>query len=120
MDESERTLIRSGAARDVGQVVYAIDRRVDGARDNVVRSGEGITGFRRVRVCEIEHEGSIASLLHVGYTGDESAARLTRECADFGERAVTGRIWPDDLAGDVAANVPADAGSSALRRRRRQ
>jgi hypothetical protein len=107
MDEPKGTFIQSSAARNIGAVVDAIDGRIDGTRDNVVGSAERITVFRSVSVYKIEYERSIASLLHVGYTGDESASRLPRKCADFGERAVTGRIGPKDLAGDVAADVRA-------------
>src|SRR5450759_2546265 len=116
MDEPGRTLIQSSAARDVGEVIDAIDGRIDGTRHNVVGGVERITGFRSVSVHEIEHERSIAPLLHVGYTGDEGASRLARECADFGERAVTGLIWPNDLAGDVAADVLAHADSAEVDR----
>ena len=115
MDEPKGTFIQSSAARNIGAVVDAIDGQIDGTRDNVVGSGERITSFRGVSVHEIEHERSIAPLLHVGYTGDESASRLPRKCADFGERAVTGRTWPNDLAGDVAADVRAHAARAALR-----
>ncbi len=118
MDEPERTIIQSSAASDGSAVVDAIDGRINRARDNMVGSGERITVFSSVSVCEIEDERAIAVLLHVGYAGNEGASGLARECPDFGERAVTGLIWPNDLAGDVAADVLPHA--AALRGGRRQ
>src|SRR6266404_3748159 len=120
MDEPERTFIQPNAARDACEAVDAIDGRIYGPRNNVVGCGKRITVFGGVSVREIEHERSISPLLHVGHTGDESASRLAREGADFGERAVTGLIRSNDLAGDVAADVRAHACSARLWRGHRR
>ena len=114
MNEPERTFIQSSAARDGCPVVDLIDGRVDWTSNNVVGSRERITVCRGVSVDEIEHQRSVSPLLHVGYTGDEGAPGLAREGADFGQRAVTGLIRSNDLAGDVAADVRAHACGAAL------
>src|SRR5438105_7804451 len=115
MDEPGGMLIPPRAARNVSAVVDAIDGRIDWSGDNVVGGGERIAVFCRVRVYEIEYEGPIPPLLLVGNAGDEGASRLPSECADFSERAATGLIWPNDLTGDVPADVLAHFCAAVLR-----
>ena len=104
-DESERVFVKAGAARDVGAIVNSVERWRDRAGDYMVDSGERISVSGGVSMGQVEDEGTITALLHIGDAGNECASRTAAEAADLGQRSAAGRVRADDLALNVSADV---------------